>query len=526
MSYTKILLIAGLFSAYAQGASAQNYVTDAGTAETPAQVGAAVTYTSPGTGATPRTVASKLAEWVSVTDFGADPTGVADSTTPVANAYARVVAMGGGTLFFPPGTFSMSSMPTIAQNGVTVQCSGASINGGTRLSKSTTTGDFLVVTGAHDWIRDCYFAPSVIVTSGYQIKLYGAYHPGISNVRIDYSHNGVYIISSSETHIKDISLRYMFGTAGIFIEGTVSSGTYATTISDYIADNPYPISYGASYSTFKTWTTSTAYSVGDVIHNNSSIYVCTTAGTSSNAGTGPSGKPAGATTPASVFSTDIVDGSAHWEFVSAEMNWLVAANYSYSLRVNNSSLLEGYVGLLTNDVANTGSSYPKFIEINDLETDHNYSNSVLLNSGLNVAVVNGWFGSSLTASGVNIASGFKGMFSMANSRVMGNAQYGVLLGGGVQNLISNNWISTNSIAGSGSFHGIGIAANLTRFIISNNYLGKDADAGSNLQGYGILLNSGTSDYYNIVNNVCGAENVSGCAFDGGSGTNKTVTGNH
>ncbi len=485
-----------------------------------------VNTTQTGTGATQRTVQAKLAEWVSVTDFGADATGATDSTTAVTNAYNRVVAMGGGTLYFPPGTFSLSAFPTIAQNGVTIQCSGASVNGGTTLAQNTTSGDFLLITGAHDWVKDCYFAPSVVVTTGFQIKFYQAYHPGINNVRIDYAYNGVYIASTSEAHIKDISLRYMLGTSGIYMDGTVGVGSYAATISDYIADNPYPISYGASYSTFKTWTTGTSYSVGDVIYNNSALYICTTSGTSAGAGTGPSGLPAGITTPAAAFSTDIVDNTAHWQFVSRAMTWLTAGNYAYSLRINNSSLLEGYVGLSMTDVANTGTSYPKFVEVNDLETDHNYSDSILLTSGLQFSVVNGWFGSSLQGNGISVASTFKGMLSLVNSRIMGNALNGVSIAGGKQYFMTNNWISTNSIAGSGSYDGVAIAANVGRFILSGNYLGTDADASSDYQRYGIHIATGTSDYYDIVNNICAAENVTGCVSDNGTGVNKTVTGNH
>jgi Pectate lyase superfamily protein len=491
-----------------------------------APTGPEVNLTQSGTGATVRTLASKLAEWVSVTDFGADPTGVADSTTAVANAYNRVAAMGGGTLYFPPGTFSMTAMPTIAQNGVTVQCSGASVNGGTRLSQTSTSGDFLTITGAHDWVKDCYFAPSAIVTSGYQIKFSGSYHPGLSNVRIDYAYNGVDILSTSEAHIKDISLRYMLGVNGVTMEGTVSVASYGVTISDYIADNPYPISYGASYSTFKTWATGTSYSLGDVIHNNGALYVCTTAGTSAGAGTGPSGLPAGVTSPPLAFSTDIVDNTAHWQFVSREISWLVAGNYTYSLRVNNSSLLEGYIGLRTSDVANTGTSYPKFLEINDLETDHNYTDSVSLAAGVQVSVVNGWFGSSLTGNGLSTAAAFKGMLSMTNTRIMGNALNGIVIAGGVENLISNSWVTTNSVAGLGSHDGISVAAGVTRFVLSGNYLGKDADVATNYQRYGVIVNTGGSDYYTIVNNICAAENATGCVSDSGTGVNKTVTGNH
>jgi len=61
-------------------------------------------YTQGSTGSVPRTVASKLQESVSVLDFGADPTGVADSAAAFNNSpyYAEI----------PPGTYKTATTPT------------------------------------------------------------------------------------------------------------------------------------------------------------------------------------------------------------------------------------------------------------------------------------------------------------------------------------------------------------------------------------------------------------------------------
>ena len=61
-----------------------------------------VGYIQGGTNSDATTVQAKLRESVSVLDFGADPTGVADSTSAVTNAIA---AVGAGKLFFPAGTY-------------------------------------------------------------------------------------------------------------------------------------------------------------------------------------------------------------------------------------------------------------------------------------------------------------------------------------------------------------------------------------------------------------------------------------
>ena len=61
------------------------------------------------TGATPRTVVSKLADTVSVKDFGAVGDGVTDDTAAIQAAVNAVRAAGGGTIYFPTGTYLVST---------------------------------------------------------------------------------------------------------------------------------------------------------------------------------------------------------------------------------------------------------------------------------------------------------------------------------------------------------------------------------------------------------------------------------
>jgi hypothetical protein len=67
-----------------------------------------VGYTPAGTGTVGTTVQAKLRESVSVKDFGADPTGVADSTTAFTSAIAAA-----SEVFIPTGTYLISSTLTI-----------------------------------------------------------------------------------------------------------------------------------------------------------------------------------------------------------------------------------------------------------------------------------------------------------------------------------------------------------------------------------------------------------------------------
>lgn len=82
-----------------------------------------------------------------VANFGADPTGAIDSTAAIQAAINFVGAAGGGYVFFPAGTFKVSSTIVIGNgtttapssiNGITLQCSGpdpifSNIQTGTRL---------------------------------------------------------------------------------------------------------------------------------------------------------------------------------------------------------------------------------------------------------------------------------------------------------------------------------------------------------------------------------------------------------
>jgi hypothetical protein len=82
-----------------------NYVKTAGTATL-------ITYTPPGAGAVQRTVASKLADTVSINDFGAacdwNGTSGTDNTTAIQTAITAVDAGGGGSLLVPAAACAFS----------------------------------------------------------------------------------------------------------------------------------------------------------------------------------------------------------------------------------------------------------------------------------------------------------------------------------------------------------------------------------------------------------------------------------
>ncbi len=85
---------------------------------TAANINAAATYTSTGTGAVSRLVSSKLGDSVSVKDFGAVGDGVADDTAAI-QAALTYSGTNNKTLYFPDGTYAVNTFG-VTMDGATL----------------------------------------------------------------------------------------------------------------------------------------------------------------------------------------------------------------------------------------------------------------------------------------------------------------------------------------------------------------------------------------------------------------------
>lgn len=133
-----------------------------------------LSFTQTGTGAAARTVLSKLREKVSVLDFGADDTGVADCSDAVREAIDSLPS-GGGTVFFPKGIYKFTStvILPIKDYGLVLEGDRAQIvgNGKTGITIFETGKTTTSVDGVTNWGEpDETYLHRAIVIKGFAFR--------------------------------------------------------------------------------------------------------------------------------------------------------------------------------------------------------------------------------------------------------------------------------------------------------------------------------------------------------------------
>jgi hypothetical protein len=411
--------------------------------------------------------------FANVRDFGAVGNGVTDDTPAVQKALAAVMPRG-GIVFFPVGVYRLTDSLTIAQaNSITLLGEGV----GPREPRTT---------GLHTTGTALLFEPTVV--NGV-VVLTGSFC-GIQNLEIQFDGApkegyAVVIGQAAEANVGSFLCFIRNCRIDNCWNGVLIKTATETRISDLLIWEPLG-TVGIQYQ-----------GANDESH---ASYRCV---------------------------IERFNGSSDSSRADSNkrITWILMDSWAYSLVLDEVVCIGGGIGFEMMDSASTGSSYPMWAFCFDLECDHNQQAAVVLTAGQGFYGTSLWLGSCIAGNGLTIAASHLGEVAIGESRIMGNAQHGMLIQNGPVDVQVSNCVIVNNSAPNqpGTYNGVTVAAGASNFSVTNCRIGT-LPPFSPSQGWGVLVSSGTSDNYVIANNNL-TRNIEGGLSDGGTGANKIVTPN-
>jgi hypothetical protein len=289
---------------------------------------------------------------------------------------------------------------------------------------------------------------------------------------------------------------YSYGSASVYFK-TGGSGWWNRSVTDQLwgINNTVP---AASY-VINNWASATAYSVGATVYTQNYMIQCTKAGTS------------GASAPAlKNYEITITDGTAEWCLVAPQtyygMQFDTGTNEVYVAH-------QDMTGPFTSAVALTNTlsgQVPRNIKFTDGIMSQCRDNAFDLQAGAEVQITGCYIDASIspTANGVYSRAAYSGNLRITNNRFFGGAQtVQCNISGGTNTIISDNTFDLNTNVSGAVF----VNADINSFVIQANTFASGTTTA-------VTVNAGTSDYYQIANNV-----LNGAAIvDAGTGANKTT----
>lgn len=392
-------------------------------------------YLPSGTGGVQETISKALSRIVWVDQYGADPTGVADST----NAINSLINSGLDLHFTCGGTYVISSVLTLSARGVKLNgCS----SGTTAIKQTSTTADILDVSGSNNTVDGLYFIYNSTPSAGNGIKVTGGGNV-FSNFQVWGAFNGVQVSGSSAESFHDFQ-----------INNSINTGFLAQNGALDVYLNHFIINCG----------TMTACAQGGIrLYNQVEAFVAE--------------------------GGDVLLG----------VNSLVADAATYS--------------------AATRPAYNKFVAVH---FDSSAQGS-LINHMVESHFIGSWWSAGRTGGGYNgLTVTNSDSLTFSENDFFNNGCSGALLNGGANQIdfIASKFQSNSVTAGSGVCHGLAVGSGVSNW----NVIGGVASNGlypGGQQGYGILVNSGTSNNYTIEGLLC-TGNITNGGADSGSGASKNV----
>lgn len=165
-----------------------------------------VTYNPPFTGGVSTNVEAKLAQYVSVKDFGAVGDGTTDDTAAIQAAINAVEVASGGEVNFPVGVYKITSGLTILADDVSlIFDTGASLNwAGSSTGTALTIGDGSS-TKFRNNVKNLRVTHSTVMAGGTALKLDKINNFNVDNLQIDGAYNAISLVGGAGV-IQNIAL--------------------------------------------------------------------------------------------------------------------------------------------------------------------------------------------------------------------------------------------------------------------------------------------------------------------------------
>lgn len=432
--------------------------------------------------------------WVDITAFGADSTGVLDSTGAIQSAI-NSLSTTGGKVFVPQGVFKVSSPINITTSGLVLVGDGKY---NSNLKTTSTSGNILNITAAVGVEVDSliFQGPQTVCTAGSAININNCQGCKLTNLLITDLFTGINLNASTNTLVEFIKIEDIYGPYGI--ASTNGGG-------DYIINNQLDMQFLGNYTStsgYNAWATSTSYPINSVVSTSTGWFIAGVGGVSASSGTGPA---------ITKFNTLVTDGTVQWFFMTAVQSAGILMSNSFSNYINFNDISGPWaVGIyITNGDGNLiqGNVIGQNLTLG-IQLDPNATRTLIDGNTINaIFAVNG--------SAVADTSGSAAGTKIVNNYIQQTGRAAIVFSS------PNFIINSNSITTAGlvtSTYAIQVGAGTTQFVINGNQITQGA-AG---QLGPVQVAAGGSDFYVIANNIFNGQTVS----DGGTGTNKTLAGNH
>lgn len=436
-----------------------------------------------------------------------------------------------GKIVLPPGRIRLTGTTLLAflRHGLTIEGQGAEHDGtsaseGTNIRIDKAAANFLEVKSCLDFVlRDVKVSCAQVPTSGKAILLsrdagqgFGTTRAFLERVNFEQVFDAIEVNAASDTNIDRVSIRNIYGSRGLLYTGSSSTlRSDVLNVARLVCDTPAGVTL--NYSNRGAWQATTAYSQGDIVTASGFYYICQVSGTSS--GSTPTSK-------GTIGSRDITDGTVTWRYICTTSHaWVAQDNYAYTLNLEHARLITGGYGMRMVDTAASGSSYPTWLRGRDVDCDHCLNSGLNLNRGEEMFFDDLWISSTQIGNGIYAESTFRGGIRIQNSESHFGAQHGMLLENGpVGNQVIHTHFGHNGRSNPNTYNGISLAASATRFSVIGCRLDARPTTNSNDQAYGILVNSGTNDRYQLIGNT-GEGNQTALISDTTANATRVVTGN-